>query len=428
MSESVLKVRMFGGFSVSYGDEAVVPIDARNSKMVQLLQYLLVHRNKMVRQMELIDILLGDEDCSNPTGTLKNIVYRLRKLLIAAGMPKDVIIYKKSAYGFCADIPCEMDTEQFAALMEKVEGGTLEDEEQIETALEAARIYKGDFLQKASGEPWVLTKAVFYQELYVNALMYAYDVAGRTDAYKRIYDALNEAAHMYPYEEDLYLMHISCLYKLGRVKEALAKYESVVTLLYNDLGIGPTERLQELYKDITNGVHVAAESVIDVRTKLSEQQGARGPYFTNVETFSGIFQFIVRHMQRTGESVFLMLVTPTEMDGTPPKQGSRMSKVAAAMQEAVRLTCRSGDVFTRYSATQFLLMLMELKQESCDIVAERLRHCFYRMPRMGRIQLKFRCVSAADMDSIMLGEDIRNYPLDWSLDMMNTKAEVVVEQ
>ena len=49
----------------------------------------------------------------------------------------------------------------------------------------------------------------------------------------------------------------------------------------------------------------------------------------------------------------------------------------------------------------FVLMLMEIKQEDCDGVAQRIRHRFHRFPRMGRVQLDFKCISAADMDIMM---------------------------
>jgi len=142
-----------------------------------------------------------------------------------------------------------------------------------------------------------------------------------------------------------------------------------------------------------------------------------------VESFSSIFQFVVRHMERSGKSVFLMLCTITELDGSMPKIGSRMSKVSSAFQEAVRLTCRRGDAYTRYSSSQFLLMLMELKQEDCNIIAERLRYCFYRMPKMSKVRLTCKCISAADMDNILDGADLRNYPLDWKIDPKQAAIE-----
>ena len=84
-----LTVTMFGGFEVTYGETAVIPRDARNSKVVQLFQYLLCRRGSMIPQGELIEVLLGEADCANPLAVLKNIVYRLRKLLGERGDPRE---------------------------------------------------------------------------------------------------------------------------------------------------------------------------------------------------------------------------------------------------------------------------------------------------------------------------------------------------
>lgn len=106
-------VEMFGSFQVFYDGTPIVSKDARNSKVLQLFQYLLCRRGSLVPQEDLIDVLLGGKECGNPVSVLKNLVYRLRKLLEEHGAPRDCILYKKSSYGFSGEIPCSIDAEQF---------------------------------------------------------------------------------------------------------------------------------------------------------------------------------------------------------------------------------------------------------------------------------------------------------------------------
>ncbi len=401
MEDKVLEVKMLGGFEVSYGGVPIIEIDARNSMLTQLLQYLLCNRNKMIKQEELINVLLGEEDLHNPTVTLKNIVYRLRKLLVAGGIEEDCIIYKKGAYGFCTDMKCEIDTEIFAALTDKIINGGMSDDERMKLCFEALNMYKGEFLLKASGEPWVVSNSVRFQDMYIDVLKIAYELCVKTGAYARILPFLKKAAALYPYEEDVFLMHISCLYHMNYVKEAIAEYELVTAILFDDLGIGPSERLKELYAEITSSMHISADSIDEVRKKISEMMLEKGPFFCNLETFANIYQFAVRHMDRSGKSVFLMLCTLAEGDDERLKGGNRLKKIISSANEAIKLTCRRGDVYTRYSPSQFLLMLMEIRQENCDIVAGRLRRNFYKQPRMSKVKLNCRSISAADMDQIM---------------------------
>lgn len=401
MDKKVLTVQMLGGFEATYGNQTVVPRDARNSKVLQLFQYLLCNRGDMVPQSDLFGIVIGGEDCANPASTLKNIVYRLRKLLEAAGMPKDCVLYKKSAYGFNGAIPCEIDVEQFSTLVEKLNSKKLSDEKALDLCTQAAALYQGEFLARASSEPWVMCSAVRYQELYTFCIQRMYDAAKDLDKLSFALDELRRAAVMYPYEEDLAYLYISCLYELGFAKEALSTYEEVVTTLMDDLGVKPSDKLHALYQEISGGMQEVTESVVDIRSKISESESGKGPYCSNLEVFSNIYQFMVRHMERSGKSVFLMLCTLSEMDGSAPKTGARLTRMVESFHEAVGQTCRRGDVYTRYSPSQFLLILMEIKQESCNIVAERLRRCFYKLPKMSRTRLECKAISAADMDNIM---------------------------
>ena len=149
----VLQVKMFGGFQVTCGEHVIVSPETRNSKVIQLLQYLLCNRGKMILQEELIDALLHDDYGSNPVGTLKNIVYRLRKLFIGAELDKSCILYNKNRYGFSPDIPCEIDAEQFFAIVRRVRHAQLDDETRFALCMEAAGLYKSDFLARSSSEP-----------------------------------------------------------------------------------------------------------------------------------------------------------------------------------------------------------------------------------------------------------------------------------
>lgn len=409
-AKKALKVRMFGAFEVYYGDEPVVTQDSRNSKVVQLLQYLLCNRNQMILQDELVSVILDDDETDNPIGTLKNLVYRLRKLLEEAGVPRDSVQYKKNAYGFCGTMPCEIDAEQFMMLAKK--SVDVQGEEKMELCLRAIDLYRGGFLPRGSGETWVMGFSVQYQDTYCNFFREAYGIARENEQHEELVTRLRFAVKLYPYEEDLALMYIDCLYRTKRAKEATEAYDAVVATLQNDLGIGPSERLKALYKEITGGMQEVAASAADVRRRMEEEEYRKGAFYCNSEVFTSLYRFVVRHMERSGQSVFLMLCTLTEANGDPPESGDRMSMVAKRFQDAVELSLRRGDAYTRYSPSQFLLMLMEINQESCNIVAERLRQHFYKGTKMNQIRLACKAISAADMDKVI--ENFSEPDLSWA--------------
>lgn len=397
MQEKILNIEMMGGFQAHYGDQVVVALDARNSKVLHLWQYLLCRRGSMVSQGELIQQLLDEDQASNPVATLKNLVYRLRKLLKAAGLPQECIQYRKGAYAFAEAVPCRVDKDEFLRLAQAAQDrpGTAE---RLTACLDAVALYKGGFLPKQMGEPWAIGIALRLQERYFDCLRCAFAAAQQLDQYQLLAEPLGHAATLYPYEESVNIMHILCLHQMQRTREALDAYEAVATLLMDDLGIGPTEAMSQLYQTISDGLQEVVTTPEDARSKLREEY-VKGSFYCNLEVFRSLYHFVVRHMERSGQSVFLMLCTVSEADGMPPSDPERRKLFMQGAQGAIKAALRRGDAYTRYSPTQFLLLLMQIKQENCTVVADRLRQRFYSAAKLhNAARLSCKSLSAAAVD------------------------------
>ena len=121
MSEKVLRVQMFGGFAMYYGDEAVTLNKAGSSKSVRLLQMLLSLPGGIAKN-ELIDNLYGwneKGDVANRNKNLNNLIYRLKGQLVSGGLPDDE--YVELNDGMCffkSRIPLELDTQKFEETVE----------------------------------------------------------------------------------------------------------------------------------------------------------------------------------------------------------------------------------------------------------------------------------------------------------------------
>ncbi len=405
MKEKALKVEMFGAFQVFYGGEPVITKESRSSKVLTLFQYLLCNRNRMIPQDELIHILLNDEECENPIGTLKNLIYRLRKLLESRNVDRECIGYQRGAYGFTGDMPIVIDQEVFLDMVQQVTSGKLTDENAFEKCMEAVDLYKTGFLSKAMGEPWVMGIAVQLQDKYCDCFRTAYRIATCAKGYDKLVDKLCDAVKVYPYEEDLTLMYIKCLYELNHVKEAMEVYETTITRLFDDLGIGPSENMKAMFGHISGSKKEVNLSIDEVRKEIKETEYENGAFYCNLEVFESLYRFVVRHMERSGQSVFLMLCTITDLNGSKPENNEKTKKIIEDVHNAIKASLRRGDAYTRYSPSQYLIMLMEIKQENCNVVADRLRYNFYKSSKRNN-EMRFVCksISAADMDNIMVSD------------------------
>ena len=399
--EEGLIVRMLGGFSVYYGDLPVVPKNARRSKVLLLLQYLLCNRDKMIGQDVLIDILFSDGECADPVAVLKNLAYRLRKLLREAGVPGECVFHRKNSYCFSTALPCRIDIEEFAALAERA-AQEKQKSEVFEICLQAAELYGGEFLPREAGEFWVMGYSVFLQDKYFNCLHTAYEIASAAEMPEKILRPLMRAVSYYPYEENLCIMYIMTLHRLNRFDDAIRAYENITSMILDDLGVSPSARMRETYAVISGGLRETAVSPIDVRDQIQEKQKKAGAYYCNIEVFSELYRIVVRDMERSGRSVFLMLCTVSEPSGSAPASGPRMQRVIHELRESIEAALRRGDVYTRFSPTQFVLMLMDLKQEDCRKVEDRLRCHFYKThPKNRQLRLTCRTTTAADIDYLL---------------------------
>lgn len=73
MSEKVLRIQMFGGFAVYYGNEAIALNKMGNSKSVRLLQMLLLSLKGGIAKSELMDSLYGWNDKAEIINRNRNI-------------------------------------------------------------------------------------------------------------------------------------------------------------------------------------------------------------------------------------------------------------------------------------------------------------------------------------------------------------------
>lgn len=108
--ENVIYIQMLGGFSMTYHGQPVLLGKSLSSKMLHLLMLLIYSRGEGIR---LLEQLYGDSDTEQAANSLRAMIFRLRKSLIAAGLPDgEYISTKGGVYMWTADhVDVELDVE-----------------------------------------------------------------------------------------------------------------------------------------------------------------------------------------------------------------------------------------------------------------------------------------------------------------------------
>lgn len=171
-TQEKIVITMLGGFTMSCAGRSVSDSAGRIHQVWNLLEYLIVNREREVSRDELSEILWDEEECENPQNALKNLVYRARGVLSDAGIgaARDLVIYHRGSYRWSGEIPCSVDTEEFERRITEFRDKARDPDERIERAQEALALYRGEFLPLSSNEKWVIPLSVYYKSLYFSCV------------------------------------------------------------------------------------------------------------------------------------------------------------------------------------------------------------------------------------------------------------------
>jgi DNA-binding SARP family transcriptional activator len=370
---------MLGGFSLSYPDGTAIDYQSnRSNKLWMVLAYLLTHRGKQITQDELIDILWPDEEIDNPVNTLKTMRHRLCGMLDAlGGIPgKEMIRYNHGIYAWSEEVDCVLDIDQFStycALAEQEQ----DDSQKISYYLNALEYYNGDFLPKLSSEMWVMSAHAYYHAEYLRVVKKCIALLRTENRYYEIITVCQKAVTIEPYDEDLHRELIDALVRTGAKQSALDHYEKVKELFYHEFGINLSEDLVELYKQIIDETNDAQMDLSFIASRLQEDM-VPGAFYCEYALFKEIYRLMTRMMERNGQSVYLCLVSVTEKNGKHIVNTKKQNEAVGRLRTAIQFSLRRGDVFTRYSVSQYLILLSSINYENTEMVLRRITDNFKR--------------------------------------------------
>ena len=165
--------------------------------------------------------------------------------------------------------------------------------------------------------------------------------------------------------------------RTGAKQSALNHYEKVKELFYHEFGINLSEDLVELYKQIIDETNDAQMDLSFIASRLQEDM-VPGAFYCEYALFKEIYRLMTRMMERSGQSVYLCLVSVTEKNGKHIVNTKKQNEAVGRLRTAIQFSLRRGDVFTRYSVSQYLILLSSINYENTEMVLRRITDNFKR--------------------------------------------------
>lgn len=307
----VLKVRLFGGFSASYGE---IPVSfGRNTttKAMKLLQILLYHGDTGISRDKLLDELYGREELADAANNLRVTAHRLKKIIVDAGLPShDYINIKKGIYRWDAPMP---------------------------------------------------------------------------------------ACQLYPFDE-WQSVRIDCYMALNRYKDAVQEYENTAKLFFEELGIRPSEHMMQQFEQMSSRLNYKPQELGDIKERLKEDDIRGGAFYCSLPSFRDSYRLVSRIIERNGQSVYLMLCSITNGKGMPMDKPDKLEVLSGELQNTIQQCLRKGDSFTKYSPSQFLILLVGTNKENCSMIFDRIQRYFSREHKSWKQYLDYFVSSVAEVD------------------------------
>jgi DNA-binding SARP family transcriptional activator len=245
-----LSITLFGRLSITSGSkplEGLMP-----SKAKELLCYLLTHRQQTILREPLASTLWGECTTEHSKKYLRKTLWQLQRSLGAeAGEGGCHVLEADGERIFLKpDTEIRLDVAEFErcfASIQNVKGGL--DDSCVQAFQEGVALYRGDLLE-GWYQDWCLCERERLQNMYLVMLsrLLASCVTCRKyekgmDYAARLlhYDRAHEIAY-----QDLMRLH----YLAGDRAGALRQYERCAAALKEELGVEPSGRTQELYRQI----------------------------------------------------------------------------------------------------------------------------------------------------------------------------------
>lgn len=406
--DNTIYVQMFAHFRLSGMGKCLDEDDIRSDMLSKLLAYFVCYWKKELSVQELVDVFWENEKSDNPAGALKNLIYRLRTVLKKTWPDMEFILTGRSSYRWNPKIPLLIDAEEFDLLCKEAKQSQ-DMKERMETYIKAIGHYKGMFLPKISGEYWAISLSTYYHSLYLSAVKEAAALLEKEGEYAQMKQICSEALKLDMLDEGLHCLIIRSLEQQNKLKLAEERYKKAVDLLYENLGVSPSTELREAYEQLLKRTHSEEKSIRVIQNELNDDI-EEGAFCCEYGVFKKTYHLEKRRAERFGISIYLSLITVVPTDENIKRDQKYLDIINEGMDKlkhTLMHSLRSSDIFSKYSGTQFIVMLPTCQYESAKMVMNRIEQVFLSIYKKKKVKLQFNLdemESAAKVHK-MEGED-----------------------
>ncbi len=392
----MVKIYTLGYFDINIGEESVLNRKGNPYQLIKLLKYFITYNGRTLLPENIIEDLWPDNEFQNPRNVLRTHISRLRKMIKSwEDFHKEFyeIEYVNGYYKFETKDNVEIDFEIFTGLIE--EGNFLKDanpDKALDILKEGLAYYKGEYLSEVEYEDWIIPIRNRYHRMYLKGMMNYLEILKSKDMNNEIVKICEEAIIHEPHDEMLHIYFIEALLEIGQKRYALSHYEYFTSKVYSQFRTSPSDKMKALYKKIQSYDDNTKDNIewIVIDKELMEDLDENGALICDPFYFK--FLYNLERRKRPDDSkrnVFLGLLS-IENSELKPLPESDKKEALNTLVSIVYKNLRKGDILSKISDSQLVLLLYSVESDSLETIIKRLRIKFQEKCKMKNIVLSIK--------------------------------------
>lgn len=388
-----LYIQTLGTVRLTLGGRTISLHTSITGKACQLFLLLAYAGTKGITRTALQDALY-DRKTTDAANALRINASRLRKLLLQSELPEhNYIVVDKNVYyltepEYTGDF--QVDVVLLEQLWEKIQKET-EIPAKRELLEKACKLYEGEFLPALSGEVWVENLRGRFQEIYFNCVQFLCEILKQQQDYKSLVRVTADAMRLYPTEEWAKLK-MDGFVGLQKYKEAMEAYKDAVKDIFSEQGMAVSDQMWERFKSLNQYIENQPRNLENIKEWLCEKERIPGAYCCSYPGFIDCYRMEARAAERKKRHGMLMICTIRDRQGAVITEAEKLQEYMDKLDQCVCVTLRRGDIYTRYSRDQILILVNDLKPEKAVSVENRIIGAF-RKEAQGKAEILTESIS-----------------------------------
>lgn len=373
--KDILVVHTLGDFRMTWNGKAIVS-GARDSQFIRLMEILIHSGSQGLPRATLEDLLFDNSNSDDPGHLLRSVIYNAKKKLQKAGLPDvNYIVFRDGAYYWTDEISVSEDAREFEQLVREA-GQETDPQKKADLYQQACYQYTGEFLPHQTSLIWVVQEDLRYRDMFCECMEQAVEGCRNAGDYREMERLGRYASKILPLSE-WEGVTLEALLSLEQHEKAMEFYDKTVELYMKELGVQPSFDIKEMIEKFGGKIQRGHSKISDIQKRLTEDDDMKpGGTIYSYPVFEGVYRMVQRMLERGGQSVYLMLCTLVDGKGKAIEDSELIEKLTPKLESAICKSIRRSDAACRYGNGQYLILLINISQEKCSIIENRINNIY----------------------------------------------------